>query len=268
MDNHRRETDKDPSPNDPRSTDPRDYQHLPQKMAVMAKSFPDGHRIPTHHHPRDQLIFATSGVMRVSTAHEAWVVPPDRALLLPAGLDHSVEMRGNVEMRTLYISPSGPAQTKVLGVNALLRELISALAEEPASIAGNQRAEAVAQLISLELERAEALPLNTPLPRDPRLQRLCLRLMENPALNGSLEQLADSTGASAKTLARLCGKELGMGFSEWRRRVRFATAIELLERGEAVKSVAERCGYASASAFTFAFKKEFAALPSTLRERS
>ena len=74
-----------------RSTDPRDYQELPQSLAVMAKRFNDGFVIDPHQHLRDQLIYAVSGVMRIGTSEDAWVVPPDRALLMPAGIEHSIE---------------------------------------------------------------------------------------------------------------------------------------------------------------------------------
>jgi len=63
-----------------RSTDPRDYQRVARPFVAMAKSFVDGFEIEPHHHARDQLIYAVSGLMRVRTAREAWIVPPDRAV--------------------------------------------------------------------------------------------------------------------------------------------------------------------------------------------
>ncbi|MEO1460408.1 MAG: helix-turn-helix domain-containing protein, partial [Pseudomonadota bacterium] len=241
MDLDRRETDKLLGPGGWHSADPRDYETLPQTVAVMPKRFADGTVIAPHSHRRDQLLYAVSGVMRIGTAEEAWVVPPDRALLMPAGVVHSVEVRGDVEMRTLYIAPAEPGAIKVLRVSPLLRELISALAREPMDYSGNRRAEQIAGLIGTELSGAEALPLNIPLPRDPRLQQVCERLLRDPSLTLSLEQLADGAGASSKTLARLSARELGMSFAAWRRRVRFSRAFELLERNRPMKQVARRC---------------------------
>ena len=267
MDQDRREADKFKPRDAAHSTDPRDYQNLPQSLAVMAKRFPDGFVIESHSHPRDQLIYAISGVMRIETAEDTWVVPPDRALLMPAGVDHSIKVQGNVEMRTLYIASTEPAATKVLTVSLLLRELITALACEPMDYTGNRRAEQIAALISTELNRAAALPLNIPLPRDTRLQQVCQQLLSDPSITLSLEQFADQTAASSKTLARLCLNELGMSFSVWRRRVRFAKALELLGRDQPLKRVSRECGYESPSAFTFAFRKEFGASPTEFRER-
>ena len=232
----------------------------------MAKRFPDGFVIAPHHHLRDQLIYAVSGVMRIGTSEDAWVVPPDRALLMPAGVEHSIEICGDVEMRTLYIASSSRAEIKVLMVSPLLRELITALASEPMDFSGNKRAEQIADLITTELAGASALPLNIPLPRDSRLQQVCQRVLADPALNLSLDELAEDTAASSKTLARLCKTELGMPFSAWRRRVRFSKAFELLQDGQSIKQVASRCGYDSPSAFTFAFKREFGISPTMFRE--
>lgn len=55
-----------------------------------------------------------------------------------------------------------------------------------------------------------------------------------------------------------------MGFAEWRQQVRFHHALEVLARGKSVGDVARECGYASASAFTAAFRKSFGMPPSRL----
>ena len=93
----------DPAVGVERSTDPAAYQTVPRPVAAMAKRFPPGFQITPHSHARDQLLYAVSGVMRVQTETEAWIVPPDRAVYLPAGTRHTVAIRDDLEMRTLYI---------------------------------------------------------------------------------------------------------------------------------------------------------------------
>ena len=41
--------------------------------------------------------------MRLRTEGEAWIVPQESAVYIPAGTHHSVNMHGSVDMRTLYI---------------------------------------------------------------------------------------------------------------------------------------------------------------------
>ncbi len=85
----------------PRSVDPRDYQTVPRPLAAMAKSFPRQYEIRPQFHERDPLLFAVHGVMRVRTKNEAWIVPPDRAVYIPARTVHAISVRGGLAMRTL-----------------------------------------------------------------------------------------------------------------------------------------------------------------------
>lgn len=251
-----------------RSTDPEDYQGLPQPIGAMSKRFADGHVIPMHHHARDQLLFAASGIMRLQTERQAWLVPADGAISIPGGTRHSVRMYGAVDMRTLYIDTATvrmpPRPLSVISVSALLRELILALSEEPMRYAPGGRGDQLARLIETEIGRAPELALQVPLPTDVRLQRLCGELMANPSDRRTLDGWSDVVGASPRTLARLFERDLEMGFTEWRRRVRFQGAMEALSRGERVSVVASKHGYRSPSAFTSAFRKVMGNVPSEI----
>ncbi len=252
-----------------RSNDANDYQVVPRPLAAMSKSFSDGFEIAPHHHARDQLVYAVTGVMRVRTATEAWIVPPDRAVYLPARTEHSISIRGQVEMRTLYIARDAhddlPATPTVLEVSSLLRELVLALIEEPVVYDEQGRAGAVAFLILAEIASARRLSLVIPMPRDPRLLRVCNALLADPASRLTLDSWVDTAGASVRTLARLFESELGLSFAAWRQRMRFHNALEAIVAGEPISRVAERNGYRSASAFSAAFRKAMGQAPRSLR---
>jgi AraC-like DNA-binding protein len=250
----------------PRSTEPSFYQDLEQPIGAMAKSFTDGSLIPLHHHDRDQLLYAIRGVMRLRTEHEAWVVPPDRAVYIPAGAYHSVAMHGIVDMRTLYIATGSPdnhtQSLRVLVVSGLLRELVLALSGEPIDYDTNSRGDHIARLIEFELRRAQEVSLSVPLPRDPRLQQLCAAILANPADRRTLDRWSEVVGASPRTLARLFERDLGMNFNKWRQRTRFHNALDALSSGEPISRVAHQNGYHSASAFSAAFSKVMGVAPS------
>src|SRR6202451_2261059 len=98
------------------------------EIASVSHDFKDGNVIPEHFHPEDQLIFASKGVMTVRTKQGVWVVPPLRAVWIPAKTPHSVAILRPVSMRTLYFAPRR-VRTKaekcfVMNVSSLLRELI------------------------------------------------------------------------------------------------------------------------------------------------
>ena len=251
-----------------RSTDPLDYQNLPQSIGAMPKSYSDGHVIALHHHERDQLLYAIRGTMRLRTEQEAWIVPPAGAIYIPAGTPHSVSMHGHVDMRTLYIDAENtgtkPKSLRTIAVSNLLRELILALSEEPVKYDPESHAGAIAKMIEMEISRARELSLHFPLPRDPRLQILCAELLANPSDQRTLDKWSQITGASPRTLARLFEHDMGMGFNQWRQRIRFHSALETLSRGEPISRVAHQHGYRSASAFSAAFSKVMGTPPSQI----
>ena len=150
----------------------------------------------------------------------------------------------------------------------LLRELVLALIDEPVIFDEKGRGGALAELIFSEIAHARRLPLVIPMPRDPRLLRVCNAILADPASRRTLDDWAGGAGASVRTLARLFDEELRVGFVAWRQRVRFHNALEAIVAGEPIALVAQRNGYRSASAFSAAFRNVMGQPPSSLRSDS
>lgn len=239
-------------------------QTLPHPVTAKARDYSGG-STPMHQHPRAQLVYAGSGVMRVETAVGCWVVPPLRGVWIPANTDHRVVMLGRVAMRTLYIRPEAraglPLQCCLIEVQPLLRELIFALLEEPVAYDMAGRGGLLAALVLQELRFLPGAALHLPLPSEPRLHNLCRQLLEQPDTVDSLETWADRCAVSSRTLARLFRRETGMSFGHWRQQARLVEALGWLGKGEAVGLVAERLGYRSASAFAAMFKRTLGVEP-------
>src|ERR1700761_7704070 len=68
----------------------------------VARRYKKGVRIETHMHREAQLVYAARGMMQVTTPKGRWLVPPDRAVWVPARLEHSIDVLADIEMRTLY----------------------------------------------------------------------------------------------------------------------------------------------------------------------
>jgi AraC-like DNA-binding protein len=254
-----------------RSTDREDYHRVDRPVAAMAKDFPNGHVIEPHRHPRPQLLYAAEGVMRIVASEGAWIVPPQRAVWLPAGIEHEVHMHGEVAMRALFVHPkAAPASLKgctVIAVSPLLRALILRAVEEPVEYDEAGAMGHVMALVLEELSHGTPVPFNIPLPRDPRLLALCRALMDEPGSAATLDDWALRVGASTRTLARLFQRETGLGFTEWRQQVRLAEAVSRLARREPVTRIAENLGYSSPSAFSAMFHRALGATPRQYLER-
>src|ERR1700691_247675 len=100
-------------------------------LAVCTFLMPAGTVFDWHTHEDHQLAWASSGVLTVRSGTEAWVLPPTRALWIPAGVRHETLSEGVVTMRTAYVRPesSSIAWTKCtpLVVSPLVAELLGHL---------------------------------------------------------------------------------------------------------------------------------------------
>ena len=235
----------------------------------LAVTYRDGHRLDFHTHPWGQLVYAATGVMRVSTPDAAWLVPPTRAIWAPGGTPHQIDMRGTVAMRTLYLAPAGDdprlAACRAIEVAPLLRELILHIVRiGMLDVADPAHARLEEVLIDL-LAQGETAPLVLPLPDDPRARRFAERLLADPADLTPLADLARGAGASFRTLQRLFLAQTGLSLEAWRGRVRMQQAVVSLSAGAPVTQAALDAGYRGARAFIAAFKRTFGTTPARYR---
>ncbi len=243
----------------PINRDLKRLEALDQPVVAYGRDLRKGDVLAFHHHGRAQLVYASRGVMTVTTRSASYVVPPQRAVWMPAGVEHRIDARSAAAMRTLYIdSPSAadlPETVCVLQVTPLLRELIVAAVEagpvyEPDS--------PQSRIMSVILDQIRAQPvasLALALPTDPRLLRIAQTLIANPGDLRELGQWAKEVGASKRTLGRLFTAQTGMSFRAWRQQRRLLRALELLATGDNVTTVALELGYESTSAFIAMFRR-------------
>jgi AraC-like DNA-binding protein len=231
----------------------------------MAVTFPAGRAIPETVSDWDRLVYASHGAVRVRTTQGEWMVPPHRALWVPSGVRHRVDMKGRVSLRSLYLRPALsdrlPRECCVMNVSALLRELILHVSSR-ALIDPRLRSEAHAiGLLLDQLGVIEVVPLQLPLPRDPRASRAAGLLSTPAGTRRPLASVGRTVGASPRTLQRLFAAETGLTFEKWRQRARLIRSVELLSEGRKVTRVALEVGYDSPSAFIAMFRRELGSTP-------
>ncbi|MBJ6725903.1 AraC family transcriptional regulator [Geomesophilobacter sediminis] len=225
-----------------------------------------------HAHPRGQFIYASSGVMRVVCRRDVWVVPPSQGVWVPPEVDHEVYFPGDVSLRNLFVDPSRtaalPVECAVLKVSPLLRELIVRAVE----VGDDYRPETppwrLMMVVLDELACAEKTPLHLPMGRDERLLRVMEALLREPGDRREIEAWAAVAGASVRTLSRLFQRETGLSYGAWRKRLLLQTALDRLDRGESVTTVAFDLGYQSLSAFIEMFRQALGAPPGQYARQS
>lgn len=242
---------------DPRH--PGNLEDAARPVVTISSDNPGGVHFPEHRHYRAQLVFAREGVVTVTTAAGAWVVPPQQAVWVPAQVYHDVRSAAAVSMRSLYVHPDAtaglPAVCCVMAVEPFLRELIVKVAHLGERGDCGESYARLVQVVLDELRHLKPSPLHLPLPRDARLRVITATLLAEPGDNRDLAAWGRHAGASGRTLARLFRRETGMTFAGWRRRLRLMAALSRLGAGESVTRVAYDLGYHSPSAFVAMFRR-------------
>lgn len=221
-----------------------------------------GTRFDWHTHTRHQLAWSARGVLTVETQSQTFILPPSRALWIPARLRHETRSSGSATMRALYINPSRSrirwkAPTPV-AVNPLVADLIDYLDDD--GMRGARRAHAETLLQDL-LAPVPMATIDVRFPANPPARSVSLELLKEPADRSTLATWGRRVGAGERTLARSFVAQTGLSFGRWRILASLQAALAMLAAGDKVATVAERVGYDTPSAFVAAFRRETGVTP-------
>ncbi|MBI3791786.1 MAG: helix-turn-helix transcriptional regulator [Gemmatimonadetes bacterium] len=221
--------------------------------------FSSGYHWRAHRSAWGQLVWASRGVITVHVGDAIWVVPPAQAVWMPPGFLHGVHMAGQGVLRRVYLQRAScrrlPAEPRVIRVAPLLRELLRrALQLGTLDRAVPSEARLLALLLD-ELVVVHVVPVELPVPADPRARRAADFARADPAAARDLHALARHANASVRTLERLFTHETGLSLGAWRQRARLVHAMTMLADGATVSQCAFAVGYASVSAFVAAFRR-------------
>lgn len=228
--------------------------------------YDDDQHIAEHEHGRGQLLHPSTGVVTVTTHAGRWMVPPDHALWIPAGVRHAVDTIGRVEMHSVYVLPGAiaglPGHLHVTGLTALMRSLIVEAVRLRAD-AGSPRARFILGAMLHEIPQLPERPLGLPFPANRRLAQLCRDFVAMPSAHLEIDHWADAAGMSRRTFTRIFRRETGLSLSTWRQQACLMAALPRLSAGEAVTAVALDLGYESVPAFTTMFCRMLGTPPKT-----
>ena len=234
---------------------------------------PRGKGLPMHAHGEAQLTFAASGIVQVHTGEGRWLVPPQLAAWVPAGVSHRVEVLTDAELWTVHWHPSAArdwapptllGRAFVLRVTPLLRSLLATVV---AAGTGPAKAELIVRLVLHELTETTDAPTFLPLPTSPVGRRVADLAFNDHRNRLDVAELASRAATSVRTVSRLFPTETGLTFKAWRQRARIVHAMDRLARGNAIARVSAESGFASTAAFSCAFRQVTAMTPTTFLGR-
>jgi AraC-like DNA-binding protein/mannose-6-phosphate isomerase-like protein (cupin superfamily) len=254
-----------------RHVDPNDYDHdvVSRPVLAVGNDYPAAFELARHQHRRAQLLYAAEGVVSVSTTEGAWAAPPERAVWIPAGVQHAVKMVGAVSTRSVLVTaetcPQRSGRCEVLAVSPLLRSLLIAAADLPEEYDLAGRDGLVMALLAKEIDQAPVVPLAVPFPRSPAMAAKCNAFLAEPDAQATIDQWAADLGVGRRAFTRAFRRETGVSFQAWRQQACLLTALPRLAAGEPVTTIALDLGYDSPAAFTTMFKRLTGVSPSRYR---
>lgn len=241
---------------------------VPRPVMAVGKSFVTGAvgmEVDPHHHRKAQLIYVGRGMLTCEVSQGLWSVPPQCAVWIPGGTQHSVKAVGAIDVYTLFVEPASaptlPDTCCTVSVSPLLRELLLRCARFPALYPVKGAESRLVAVLLDELAAAPVEKLHLPMPSDGGLRRIADGMTADPSDRATVQEWANRIGVSERTLRRLVLQETGMSFGRWRQQFHIILALQWLSQGASVQSVAIDLGYESASSFVVMFRKALGASP-------
>jgi len=239
----------------------------PQRpISTLYRKLPPLSVVAAHSHNWGQLVYASTGVLDVTTPSGRYLVPPHRAVWVPPEHPHEISSIHGAEISSIYITIDEaqclPNHCYVLAVSSLLRELILEALRQPTEYDWSGSSGRLFQTLRDQVVTATPVSLHLPLPNDSRLQTICTGLQNQPGSKRNLEQWSKLAGASSRTVQRLFLKETGLSFRSWRQQLRLQIALQhLATEHYSVTRVASDLGYESSSAFISMFQQQVGVTP-------
>ncbi|CAA0104283.1 HTH-type transcriptional regulator NimR [BD1-7 clade bacterium] len=241
----------------------------PQPIVTLERKLEIGQSLPVHQHQRAQLVYASEGTMQVSTADFCYLVPPMRAVWMPAQVKHAIEAKSQLCMSNLYIRPellkTDEVRVQVLAITPLMKHLIDAMMAVSQDYTAQGAEARLAAVVLDQINDQRSIDLALPIPDDRRLQKVISTLIDDPSNTLSLADWAEVVGASERTLSRLFVAESGMTFGQWRQQRKLHRALELLDAGRDIGEISSALGYQSQSAFSAMFHRVMGESPLEFR---
>jgi AraC-like DNA-binding protein len=243
-----------------------DQPHL--LLRSLSVNYSAGSAEGCHTHSWPQLLYARTGAIRAEIEDTIWIVPPRRALWIPARSPHRLKMLGPVKLRTVYCREPAAAcieRVRVFDVSGLLHEVVLRVCDLQWLDERNENDRRLAAILLHEIATAKSTAVQLAMPADARARRLARYFLDTHFEFADMSAAYSAAGLSRRTGERIFRKETGLSPARWRRFARLSTGLEALLENGSIEDAAAAATYRSRAAFSDAFSKSFGFPPSAVR---
>lgn len=219
----------------------------------------------SHQHDTGQLFLMQTGSLAFYCPKGYWLIPCQKAGWVPPCTEHGAKWYEPINATSIHIPlkvcKNLPPEPCVFEPSTLFINIIEAMDSVVTSEYSEQRLKHLAQVLIDLLSEIQPTPFYIPLPNDSKLTSITQQIIENPAIEKSLDDWAAEVNLSRRTLTRHFKQKVGLSLGQWIHQVKVIKACELLSKGDTVTSVAFSLGFNQVSVFTTLFKKQLGITP-------
>jgi AraC-like DNA-binding protein/quercetin dioxygenase-like cupin family protein len=227
-----------------------------------------------HSHEVHQIEYAMHGIVEVETDSAHYLLPPQQAAWIPAGLEHQAVMNPDVKTVAVMFDPGlisdAGGRARIIAVSPLIRELMGYALRWPVDRAhGDDVSDGffrtLAHLVAEALDH-EA-PLSLPSSDNP-IVAAAMAYTKEHLDSVSADEVSRAVSVSERTLRRVFQDTLGLSWRTYLLNARMLRAMALLAApGQSVQATSSAVGFESVSAFTRSFAQFCGETPSGYRRR-
>jgi AraC-like DNA-binding protein len=242
---------------------------LARPVFFHTESIEAGTCVEEHAHSWWQFSFAREGLMHVQTKAMTVTLPPQYGVWVPPDCAHMQLASGKMKLESLFIKDAAitmrDRSLRVVMVDDFVRAFIHHGCTHIPALYDESGAQG--RQVAVLLDLVQSLPdapfnlLNLLFPKEPRLLAVCLAIQSAPDLPHTCDDAAALARMSSRSFSRHFLKETGLPYHMWRQRMRLICSLKMLRSGMSVTNVALDIGYATPSAFIYAFGQLFGTSP-------
>jgi AraC-like DNA-binding protein/quercetin dioxygenase-like cupin family protein len=228
-----------------------------------------------HSHEVHQIEYALHGVVEVETDAAHYLLPPQQAAWIPAGLQHQAVM--NPDVKTIAVMFDAPMiadpgnRARIIAVSPLIREMMIYALRWPIDRAhGDDTSDTFfATLANLVVEALDhEAPLSLPTTEHP-IVAAALAYTKEHLDSVTADDVSRAVAVSERTLRRLFADTIGISWRTYLLHARMLRAMALLAGpDQSVQATATAVGFENVSSFTRCFTQFCGETPSAYRTRA
>ncbi|MBP2455378.1 AraC family transcriptional regulator [Mycolicibacterium lutetiense] len=228
-----------------------------------------------HSHEVHQIEYALHGVVEVETDAAHYLLPPQQAAWIPAGLQHQAVMNPDVKTVAVMFDPQWIAdpgdRARIIAVSPLIREMMIYGLRWPVDRAhGDDTSDTffrtLAHLVADALDHEAPLSLPT---SDHPIVVAALAYTKEHLASVAAEDVSRAVAVSERTLRRLFAETIGISWRTYLLHARMLRAMALLAGpDQSVQATATAVGFENLSSFTRCFSQFCGETPSAYRSRA